>query len=334
MKKGFLLLLVFLLIFTQTSIVFSEDTDNIDEIEELPQGDGIISKPKLIIEAYKIEPKLVKAGENFTIKISFLNTHKNKKIENIKIFFTVDEQTEESGNVFTPVNGSNTIFIDSIPPKGKVHREITMYTVPDAKPKNYTITANLEYDDNEGQEIIATELIGVPVIQNARLQIGDINVSPEAYTDEPFPVSLEFYNTGKVTLYNLMVKLEGDFATENGNYFVGNLESGGSDFFEGIVIPNKAGALKGNLIFTYEDSAGKTIEDKREFSANVEEEIPMDPEDDEYIESEELNESKNILKSKVFWFILVVLVATVIGFKVWKNKRKGMTLDDYEYEDE
>lgn len=334
MKKRFVLLLIILIITSQFSYVLAEDMDFIEKMEDTPQGDGIISKPKLIIEAYKIEPNLVKAGENFTIKLSFLNTHKTKRIENIKIFFTVDEQTEESGNVFTPVNGSNTIFIDSIGPKGKAHREITMYTVPDAKPKTYTITANLEYDDNEGQEIIATELIGVPVVQKARLQLGEINVSPETYVDEPFPVSLEFYNTGKVTLYNLMVKLEGDFTTENGSYFVGNFESGSSDFFEGMVIPNQTGPLKGNLVFTYEDSTGKLIEQKREFSAKIEGEIAIDPENEEVPETIEIVENNNIFKNKIFWLILIIVIAALIGFKVWKNKKKGMTLDEYKYENE
>ena len=41
------------------------------------------------------------------------------------------------GSVFTPVDSSNTFYIDNIPPKGRVEKKITMFTVPDAN-KTYS----------------------------------------------------------------------------------------------------------------------------------------------------------------------------------------------------
>ena len=65
---------------------------------------------------------------------------------------------------------------------------------------------------------------------NNRVDVGEV-VHPSLCWPV-YPVSLEFYNTGKVTLYNMMVKIEGDFQTENGQYYVGNFQSGNSEHFE------------------------------------------------------------------------------------------------------
>ncbi len=205
-------------------------------VNKSKDGDSTKGKPKLIIDKYSFEPQLVKAGENFKMNLSFYNTNSTKTVKNIKIFLTAEPGSNDSENkgntsAFTPVDSSNTFYIDSIPPKGRVHKTITMFAIPDAIAKTHTITANFEYEDNDGNELKDIELIGVPVVQQSKLDVGEINFYPEAFVGQSSPISLEFYNTGKVTLYNTMVKLEGDFQTENGQYYVGNFSSGSSDFF-------------------------------------------------------------------------------------------------------
>lgn len=285
------------------------------------------SKPKLIIDKYNFEPNLVKAGENFTMNLSFFNTNSSKAVKNIKIFLTSNEKTNTEsnsagGSVFTPVNSSNTFYIESIPPKGRVEKKITMFTVPDAQAKTYTLTANFEYEDTK-EEYTAEELIGVPVIQSSKLDIGELSVLPESYIGESTPISLEFYNTGKVTLYNMMVKLEGDFQTENGQYYVGNFASGESEFFEGYVIPSAPGELNGAVIFTYEDSTGQEQEIKKEFTLNVMDAPPM-PDFPEGMPPEEAKQGgiKGILKSKIFWGVIALLAVGAAGTLVYKKRKK------------
>ncbi|HSH36535.1 hypothetical protein [Schnuerera sp.] len=298
------------------------------------ESEGGKGTPKLIIDKYNFEPTIVKAGENYTMNLSFYNTNAQKAVRNIKIFLTADEKTDpdspsSGGNVFTPVGSSNTFYIDSIPAKGRVEKNITMFTVPDAQAKTYTITANFEYEDNEGEEYTATELIGVPVVQQSKLEIGEISFSPEAFAGEPTPVFVEFYNTGKVTLYNMMVKLDGDFQTENGSYYVGNFETGMSEYFEGMVIPMEPGELTGNLIFTYEDSSGENIEVKEEFTLNVMEPMPMDEFPEDMPPMEEPGGAGKIFKSKGFWITIIIIAAAIGGFIFYKKKKKkGMALDD------
>lgn len=305
------------------------NVDNPSNDEEDTKG-----KPKLIIDKYTFEPSLAKAGENFTMNLSFFNTNKEKSVENIKIFLTSDEKSDPNspsagGNIFTPVNSSNTFYIDSIPPKGRVEKSIVLSTVSDALAKTYTITANFEYEDSNGEEYTAIELIGIPVIQQSKLEVGELLVPPEAYAWEPTPISVEFYNTGKVTLYNMMVKLEGDFPTENATYYVGNFESGSTDYFEGLIIPEEPGELKGAIVFTYEDSTGEIVEYREEFTLNVMKPMPMDEFPEEMPPMDEPRGIKKLLKSKGFWITIILISAAIGGFVFYKKKKKkGMALDE------
>lgn len=292
---------------------------------EYPDKDANQSTPKLIIDKYNFEPNLVKAGDNFTMNLSFYNTNSSKTVRNIKIFLTSDERTDSDsnsagGSIFTPVDSSNTFYIESIPPKGRVEKKITMFTVPDAQAKTYTLTANFEYEDNEANQFTATELIGVPVVQQSKLDIGEIGFFPEAYIGQSTPISLEFYNTGKVTLYNMMVKIEGDFQTENGQFYVGNFASGSSEYFEGYVLPSAPGELKGDIVFTYEDSTGQEQEVRKEFTLNVMD-MPMEPQFPGEMPPMPEEPSGGILKSKVLWGSIAA-IGLVAGIVIYKKKKK------------
>lgn len=295
------------------------------------EGDPSKGKPRLIIDKYSFEPQLVKAGENFEMTLSFYNTSSNKTVRNIKIFLTAEaggSNPDGSGggsSAFTPVDSSNTFFIDSIPPKGRVEKTITMFTIPDAIAKTHTITANFEYEDGSGNPLEDQERIGVPVVQNSRLETGELSYYPEAMIGQPMPVSLEFYNTGKVTLYNMMVKIEGDFQTENGSYYVGNFASGSSEYFEGMVIPNEPGELNGAVVFTYEDSTGQEQELRKDFTLNVMDMPPMEefPGDFEPpMDDMKPGGIKGILKSKWLWISLISILVLVGGIVFYKKKKK------------
>lgn len=320
------------------TVEYEDDLSENNEKHTLTQYVGVyvtepgeLGKPKLIIDKYSFEPNIVKAGENFVMNLSFFNTNGQQAIRNIKIFLTANETTDpdshsSGSSVFTPVDSSNTFYIDSISPKSRVEKSITMFTVPDAQAKTYTLTANFEYENSDGEEFIATELIGVPVVQQSELEIGELNLPPEAFIGQPTPVYVDFFNTGKVSLYNMMVKLEGDFQTENGSFYVGNFEMGRSEYFEGMVIPTQPGELTGSIVFTYETSSGETVEERKEFTMNVMEQMPMDEFPEEMPPME--NENSSIFKKPIFW-ILIVLALGAGGLVFYKKrKKKGMALDE------
>lgn len=303
------------------------------------QGDdnqGTKTVPKIILDQYSSSPSIVKAGQNFQLNMTFLNTSEAKLVKNIKIYLTVNETSTEGANIFTPVNSSNTFFIDTIAPKGKVSKSLTMYTIPDAKQKTYTIIANFEYEDGEGNVYDKVqELIGVPVTQQTNVDTSEIAFPPEAYPGQPVPVSFDFYNTGKTLLRNFMIKLEGDFQSQNGSYFVGNFDVGASDHYEASIIPSAPGKITGAIVISFDDPTGQKSEIKKDFTMNVMEmPVQQNPGIDSGMKPGIPKEGgiKGLIKNKFLWIglgiVAVAIVTVVIIRKKIIKKREDMTLDE------
>ena len=234
--------------------------------------------PKIIISEYSSEPGMVNAGENFTLRMTFLNTSKIRAVENMKITLIVNEGSEATGSVFTPVQSSNTFYIDHLEPGQASNKEMIMYTIPDAKAKTYVVKAAFEYEYEEQNQLKTNsmeDVFGIPVVQPAKLETTDVIVYEPAIVGEPVYISSEFYNMGKVLLSNLMVRVEGEFDTKESNYFVGNFDSGNSDYYEASIIPLTPGETKGLLVYTFEDSAGTEHRIEKEFSVIAMEAAPV-----------------------------------------------------------
>lgn len=303
-------------------------------------GDGKDAKkstPKLIIDRYEFEPKLPLAGNEFEMNLSFYNTNAKKAVKNIKIDLTSQDTSKSDSNtagssVFTPVDSSNTFYIGRIAPSGKVEKTIKMFVVPDATAKTYNITANFEYEDDENNEYKSSENIGVPVYQESKLDIDPINYQTNAMVGDSIPITANFYNTGKVTLYNFKVTLTADNATiNNGTYYIGNFNSGGQDVYEGSIMPNEAGEIKGKLKFTYEDSTGEVKEKEEDINITVEEAPPVDPNagpDGMPMPDGAMGEAP-WYKKPLFIVPVALVILGAIGFVVFKklkNKKKEKDL--------
>ncbi len=294
-------------------------------------GGSFAGTPKIIINRYESSPVIVQAGSNFTLNMSFLNTHRSKTIQNIKVILTVNETSSETtGSVFSPVKASNTLYIDEIKPQETAARSLNFYTVPDADPRTYSITAAMEYQDEEGTEYKTEEIIGIPVKQVSRLEIGNIQVYGGSPLGQPVPISCELYNTGKTKLSNLMVKLEGPFDTENNTTFIGNMESGNMEYYDATIIPNESGELNGTLVFSYEDVSAEPVLITRDFSFEVIDFDPamemMNPQD----MPEEL-QSGFVIKPWYYAFpavILAVIVVVIVVRRRKKRQEEEMALDE------
>lgn len=316
-----------------------EDSGNEDAEYTVTQYAGVYvnggnSKitPKIIVSNYNFEPKLVRAGEEFSLDLTFMNTSLTKEVKNVKIYLTGIDSDKEGNVVFTPVGSSNTFFVDSIKPKGTAVRGITMYTIPDAQPKYYNITANIEYQDDDGTEYKVAELIGIPVIQQSKLDASEISLPPEIYIGQSSPISLQYYNKGKTKLSNLMIKVEGDFQVENGEAFIGNFESGSSDYFEAMLTPTNPGTTNGKLTFSFEDPSGEEFTYEREFTINAVEMPPMEMPGEMHQEPVSTKDKimNNTIRNKYFWIGIAVIAAGIFTSRklIKRKKRKDMELDE------
>ena len=315
------------------------------EAKEEEKDDVIKNKPKVIIGEYTITPTIVSAGENFEIELTFLNTSSLHSVHNLKANILPVEQeatstsdaNKDPGNVFTPVDGSNTIYIADLGMGESYTKKLTMYTIPSASAKTYQVCVEMAYEDEKGNEMTATECIGIPVEQITKIEIGDI------YTDIGMvgmntAFSATFYNRGRTNISNMMVYIEGEgFDIEENKYFIGTFEIGESETYEPQLIPNEAGILSGTLVVEYEDPNGKQQEIREPFEFEVEEMMMDDGmmPDDMMMEEPQGGSNKQLfIYIGIGVAILVVVIAIIIiVVKKGKAKRKARLLADEDEED-
>lgn len=317
--------------------VSNPDNDKEDE-------DKKESKPKIIVSEYKADPIIVNAGEEFDLYMTFLNTHAVKNVKNVKMFLTMAEETskdtESTGNVFTPVDSSNTFYFDSIPSKGTVTKQMRLFTVPDAQPKTYTLTVNFEYEDEEGNEYTATELLGINVQQMTKVETSEIAMPPTAEVGMPVSLYFDLYNTGKVDLSNLKVVIEGDIDTTTKSVYIGNCKSGESSYYEGSFSVLNEGENNVKLTISYDDPSGKVIEKVSEYTITGTAPVPVD---DMMMGGEDMNmeggHKMPVSINAIIISIIAVIAAAVIAviiYKKIKHKKaeKYIEADDDIFDDE
>ncbi len=254
--------------YTSVNIFNPEAEDKEDQDND--QEENKKRQPKVIIGEYNVTPTVVKAGEDFQLSIGFLNTNRLKSVHNLKANLTIKEQGEnDAGNVFTPVNASNTFYIADLMPEQMIMKNITMYTIPNAKPKTYQVQLELEYEDEAGNEIKAVESIGIPVEQITRVDISQVEMDIMSL-GMPTPLDVSLYNTGKTTINNLMVYTEGEgFSVQDNKMFIGSFEQGSSEYYSPMIIPEQIGMLSGTIVLEYEEATGETTQIRQDFDFEV-----------------------------------------------------------------
>lgn len=252
--------------------------ESIEETINLPLPEEqleIGATPRVIVNKYTLSDEKVLAGNTVTLRLYIENTNqravKNAKISLgvIKIEDTSNGTTTTGGTVFSPVNSSNSFFVDYIPGKTVIQKEIDLYVDPNAVAKTYIVPVNIEYEDRQGKTLNCEEQVNIPVTQECKLQIISTQIPSQGFAGEMLPVSAEFVNVGKVTLGNFLVTLEGDFEKESATYYVGNLEIGASDYYQGMIIPRQEGTLEGKLVFNYIDNNNKNVRIEEPFKIEV-----------------------------------------------------------------
>ncbi len=306
-----------------------------EEEENKDEDEKIKGKPRVIIGEYVVTPKIVQAGGNFELRLGFLNTSNIHTVSNLKANIKVSEQGDnEAGNVFTPVDGSNTLYIANLSPGKTVTKTVKMYTVPSAKPKTYEISLEMVYEDGDGNEHTAVENVGIPVEQVTRIEAGDVYVE-YAQSGMETTLSTTLYNRGRTNVSNMMIYVEGEgFTVIDGNEnFIGNFEQGDSEVYEPTIIPNSPGTAKGELVIEYEDTAGNAKEIRQPFEFNVEEmmiEDPMIPGGDilEPFVEEETEDKTGILVYVIIGVLVIGITLTLILLKRRKVKQEEMIFDE------
>jgi len=249
---------------------------NPDDPDE-PGTPDRLSVPRIIISNYTVNPMMVMANTEFDLHLTFMNTHADRSIGNIRITWQVHGvasgtpgQTAAAGATFTPVGASNTIFIDYIPPGGTIDHHLRLFAIPDAAPGNHTITVRFDYEDAEANPFSAEENIGINVRQQSRLELIGVNIQEFASVGEHVMVMFQVMNAGRTQLHNLRVWVEGDgIDGANASEIFQNFTGGAFNMFWGSFVPWQEGPITARVMASFEDAMGELHEITYEFPMQI-----------------------------------------------------------------
>lgn len=285
-------------------------------------GSTDASVPRVIVTGFSTEPAAVKAGTNFKLIIHVKNTSKTSTVSNMLF----DVQAPSSGTeaateapAFLPISGSSSIYLDQIGCEQTKDISIDMNARADLVQKPYSINLSMKYEDGNKAQYESMSSLAVPVEQPPRFEFSKLEFSPESIAvGEDTNLSCSLYNTGRIKLYNVKVKITGT-AIEETETFVGNIDSGGTGAIDVMVTGKKEtkGTEKCKMVVSYEDEAGKASTTEEEFALEV---TPLVAED-EAVVTEETTESGFPLVPIVIG-VLVLVIAGVVTFIVLHRKKK------------
>ena len=275
--------------------------------------------PRIIIDYYDFGGDYILAGQSFPLFLSLLNTSETKSIKNLKV------SLNSEGGIFSPTGSSNSFFIADLPPGEYTDKTITFKTKPTAENETHNITATLDYQDETGNKYTETEIISILVNQKLQLTTSEVIIPDQVFAQMPTAITLDFYNTGRAVIRNLMITTRGDFETQNGDIYIGNLEAGHKDYYDVTIIPSQEGKVSGVILLEYDDEMGEHYQMEKPFTLTVmaAQEPPMEPGN-----MEPPPEEKKIKKWMIAAAAGVVLLATGLFIRRIRKKRREVEFDE------
>ena len=298
-------------------------------------NNGNISVPRIIISNYTISPLIVMANSEFDLYLTLQNTHANRSVGNIRVTWEVQGITvgnEVTGGAsFTPVGMSNTFFVDNIAQRGEITQHLRLFAIPDAAARNHVISISFEYEDADGNPFTATENIGVNVRQVSRLELGQIMIPEFMEVNQTLQQSFTVFNTGRSTLHNLRVRIEGEsINATDGDIIFGNLDGGDHEWFFGSFVPIESGPTEIRVLATFEDDMGEPHEILQTFPTFINDPFENMLDDDIiwdngdfFFENGTINNGTNNIFTNVWFYIVTVIGALVVALAIlFVKKRK------------
>lgn len=286
------------------------------------QHSGGNLSPKLILTDYHIQTEQVFAGEGFPIAFEFTNTSESKAIYNVKVTLSAAD------HIFTPVESSNSFFIDQLAVKQSLQKEIQLKANYNAEPQNHEIEVKMDYEDQEGKAYSTSDTVSVPVWQVLMPRVSKIDMPEFVEANMPMSFSFDIYNIGKAEIRNLFVEVVGDeVIDQQGEIYLGNLPEGSDTYYDGTLLFESEGEKTATVVIKYQDDAGNEFRETKDIQMTVEAPVPFDEEmmmNGEMAFDEYPMEQPFFSRAWVKWTIGFILLGAVLtGFVIFLKKRKA-----------
>ncbi|MBD5559148.1 MAG: hypothetical protein HDQ87_02130 [Clostridia bacterium] len=180
------------------------------------------SEPKVILQSAIAAPNPAPAGEPFTVTCTLRNTSKKQRVSNMTVSYK--SQTTD----LIPIGGASTQYIEEIRPDATVQFAFQMESRLDAQSGPQKIDLSLSYEGADGAAYTASDEITVQIQQSIRLEYDEPSFPTAVYIGDSLNATLNLFNKGKGTLYNVTAALIMPGIDPESSAFVGNMESGSS----------------------------------------------------------------------------------------------------------
>lgn len=296
---------------------------------------GNASVPRVIVTGFSTDPGAVNAGGDFKLIVHLKNTSSKTAVSNMLF----DLQAPSSGTeaaaeapAFLPSSGSSSIYLDSIPAGGTRDISIDLNARADLVQKPYSIAMSMRYEDNNAIQYESSSSLAIPVKQSARFEFSDLEIAPEAVAvGEEANITCSLYNTGRIKLYNVKVKFQGE-GIDSKEVFLGNVDSGATGSIDGIVTATQesAGDQKFKMVVTYEDESGKVSTAEKEFTMQITpEQLPMD-----MSQMTDIPAEKGLPVIPIIIGLIVVAAVVVTVFMIRRKKKRIESVEEEDLLDE
>lgn len=268
MKRYLIVILAALLLLCGTVCAAAEDGEA-PATQIMTTADQ--STPRLMVTGYLLAEQYVAPGSTTALTITFKNTSNTKSIRNIK--FTL---TDPSGELIP--DGMGTLFVSFLAAGSTYNWNTALSAVYTAAEGRHALAVATEYEDAQFMSYSTQDTIYVHVRQPAKLSYDNAVLPSVAVQGDTLTLNINVMNTGKAPLSNVAVRCKIVGLAAGGSTFLGDLAAGES----AVAAPNlrvsdtKLGKVKGKIIFTYEDSDGKTYKKAEAVSTEIEAPAPQE----------------------------------------------------------
>lgn len=284
------------------------------------------SRSRIIVDSFRTEPEQIIAGEEFELIAVMKNASDSITASNI-LFSFESEKVSESPALST-VSGANSIVVNSLGAGKTTEIRLRFKSKAGLDPKAYALTIKEKYDSPDFKNAEESVVINIPISQIARVGIGTITALPDTVSvGSDTSVNFSVNNTGKVTLYNTMVKLESSYIKPVDMY-LGNIKAGESKVADMMVSVTGMSTEdeKIKITISYEDEEGKVSTLEKDMDLTIEEAAEDIP-DDNMSDMEE-SVKKPWYTNPLLWVIVVIIIGSTAGYVIFKKIKSKNSGDE------
>ncbi len=300
------------------------------------------STPRLIVKGFTTEPEEVYSGSDFMLHLTIENTSDETSVKNLQLDLTATVEgttSVASYAAFLPTSGSNSFYVENIPPGGTAQLDMEFQAKSGLEQKPYVMDIKMLYEDEKANPYEGTGSVSIPVKQVSKFDMGTPTVEPaQIDIGEQSNVMFSIYNTGKTTLYNVQVLVE-DPSIQQELAYVGNLAAGATGNVD-MMVTGKAYSPEDSdgtipLIISYEDEAGNVTKTEKRIELYVAGTEEFIPEDFEPIPEETgMKLSTKIAIGAGGGVLLLILIIVIIKLikrgRQWREEEELADLGDEE----